>query len=211
MTRNYKCNGRNSVVGRNQESIKQSCSFTATMKFLKMSSQSGFSSVEVRVVLCFLCTCKLNHVFGQTISITGVAFKRRNVANFGFDTILKSINNVRSGIECALLCTKLSGCSGYEYRSPSRECLLGQGLQPGSGSASNDARLFVTNTDWLTCSSQDHAYVECAHAMPIMWVSVKDKHSSAVCTRDDSFGLTTGGVLWVDNGCRATFKITTSW
>lgn len=61
-----------------------------------------------------------------------------------------------------------------------------------------------TTTKDITCSSIDRQYSECYVGKRIMSVSLTKRHSEAKCY---NWGYTNDSV-WVDDGCRASFRVT---
>lgn len=57
-----------------------------------------------------------------------------------------------------------------------------------------------------TCSSQDHRYRECIQPSRIISANLVSKHSDSSCRKNRDWGYR-GRVLWVDNGCRGTFRL----
>ncbi len=64
-----------------------------------------------------------------------------------------------------------------------------------------------TKTYNVDCDSWSFEYKECPQPSNIKSVSVVDKRSKSSCTSGTSYGYK-NNVLWVDNGCRATFSVT---
>ena len=56
------------------------------------------------------------------------------------------------------------------------------------------------------CASHKRRYTECRQSSRIMRARIISKHSNASCHEGRDWGYR-GRTLWVDNGCRATFKL----
>ncbi|MEM9988407.1 MAG: DUF3011 domain-containing protein [Pseudomonadota bacterium] len=58
----------------------------------------------------------------------------------------------------------------------------------------------------IDCKSNDYRYRQCRVGGQIESVHIQRRISDASCRRGESWGVTRG-VLWVDNGCAASFKV----
>ena len=65
---------------------------------------------------------------------------------------------------------------------------------------------FTIKTQNVKCSSMNYKPAECEVDGVITDISVAVKHSQSACALGTGFGVTEDK-LWVDKGCRATFKV----
>lgn len=62
----------------------------------------------------------------------------------------------------------------------------------------------------VKCQSWDYQYATCYAGENIINVSVAQKHSNAGCIEGYSWGYS-GNYIWVNNGCRATFRVESAY
>ena len=66
------------------------------------------------------------------------------------------------------------------------------------------------NVEKLNCESQNGQYVECRVYYGTPFDVILERQSSReACVRGRSFGLTRFRAMWVDHGCRGSFKVLT--
>ena len=65
--------------------------------------------------------------------------------------------------------------------------------------------LSVENKE-ITCSSMNYQPASCPAGGEAVGITMTTKHSRSACVADKSYGLT-DGMVWVKDGCRATFNV----